>query len=250
LTYGWLLSGLARAVTGCGMRDLFRSELAAPLNVDGLHLGRPPFASPTTTAQTLLPQSAAASSILDFLAPRLAGLPLSGMLSALHVPGLLKVLQGDMRFLEAEIPSANGVLTARALAKTYGALANRGVIDGRQFLSGELVRGLVGRRSFRPDANVGMPMSFHLGYHGTSIPGLLPGFGHSGLGGSVGWADPATGASFGFIHNRFLTRMVFDQASFASLAPLLRRAVARVGKDGYRSVARFGARYTAPATTD
>jgi CubicO group peptidase (beta-lactamase class C family) len=249
LTYGWLLSGLARAVTGCGMRDLFRSELAAPLDVDGLHLGRPPAASPTTAAQTLLPQSAAVSSILDFLAPRLAGLPLSGMLSALHVPGLLKVLQGDMRFLEAEIPSANGVLTARALAKTYGALANGGVIDGRQFLSQKLVHSLVGRRSFRPDANVGMPMSFHLGYHGTSIPGLLPGFGHSGLGGSVGWADPATGASFGFIHNRFLTRMVFDQASFAGLAPLLRRAVTRADRDGYHPVTRFGARYTACATT-
>ena len=138
-------------------------------------------------------------------------------------------------------------MTARALAKTYGALANRGVIDDRQFLSEELVRNLVGRRSYRPDANVGMPMSFHLGYHGTSIPGLLPGFGHSGLGGSVGWADPAIGASFAFIHNRFLTRMVFDQAAFAGLAPLLRRAITRADSDGYRPVASFGATYTAPA---
>jgi len=42
---------------------------------------------------------------------------------------------------------------------------------------------VAGRRSYRPDANVVMPTSFHLVYHGTSIPGLLPGFGHSGLGG-------------------------------------------------------------------
>ena len=30
LTYGWLLSGLARAVAGLGMRDLFRTEVAGP----------------------------------------------------------------------------------------------------------------------------------------------------------------------------------------------------------------------------
>jgi CubicO group peptidase (beta-lactamase class C family) len=150
-----------------------------------------------------------------------------------------------MRFLDAEIPSANGVFTARALAKTYGALANGGAIDGHQFVSGDVARSLTGRRCYRPDGNVGIPMSFHLGYHGTSIPRLLPGFGHSGLGGSVGWADPATGAGFGFVHNRFLTRMVFDQASFAGLAPLLRRAVARVRDHGGREVPAFGAGYTA-----
>lgn len=133
------------------------------------------------------------------------------MLSALHVPGVLEPLEGDIRFLDTEIPSTNAVLTARALATTA------------QLPTG--AESTAGRRSYRPGANVGMPMSFHLGYHGTSIPGLLPGSGHSGLGGSVGWADRAADASFGFIHNRFITRMVFDQASFAGLAPLLRRAV-------------------------
>ena len=108
LTYGWLLSGLARAVTGWGMRDLFRTELADPLDIDGVHLGRPPLASPTTAAQTLLPQSPAFSSVFDVLAPKLARLPLSGMLSALHVPGLLDVLQGDMRFSRLRSPRPTG----------------------------------------------------------------------------------------------------------------------------------------------
>ncbi len=40
LTFGWLMSGLARAVTGKDMRLLFREELAEPLDTDGLHLGR------------------------------------------------------------------------------------------------------------------------------------------------------------------------------------------------------------------
>src|SRR6201994_4873896 len=56
LTYGWLLSGLARAVTGKGMRELIRREVAQPLNPDGIHLGRPPAGSPTEAAQILMPQ--------------------------------------------------------------------------------------------------------------------------------------------------------------------------------------------------
>src|ERR1700760_4853142 len=55
LTYGWLLSGLARAVTGKGMRELIRREVAQPLNTDGIHLGRPPEGSPTVPAQVLIP---------------------------------------------------------------------------------------------------------------------------------------------------------------------------------------------------
>ena len=37
-----------------------------------------------------------------------------------------------------------------------------------------------------------VPMPFHLGYHESPIPGLLKGFGHIGLGGTLGWADPST----------------------------------------------------------
>ncbi len=39
ITYGWLASGLARAVTGKGMRDLVRTELAEPLGTSGLEIG-------------------------------------------------------------------------------------------------------------------------------------------------------------------------------------------------------------------
>jgi CubicO group peptidase (beta-lactamase class C family) len=162
-----------------------------------------------------------------------------------NFPGVLKVLQGNMPFLDAEIRSANAVLTARSLAKVYGTLADSGQMNGRRFLSDDLVHGLTGERSYRRDANVGVPMSFHLGYHGCPVPGLLAGFGHSGLGGSVGWADPAGGSSFGFIHNRFITPMVLDQSSFVGLAVLLRRAVVKAQIHGALAVPEFGTAYSA-----
>ena len=61
LTYGWLLSGLTRAVTGKGMRELIREEVARPLNTDGLHLGRPPAGSPTKVAQILCRRASCAT---------------------------------------------------------------------------------------------------------------------------------------------------------------------------------------------
>jgi CubicO group peptidase (beta-lactamase class C family) len=233
LTYGWLMSGVARAVTGTGMQELFRTELAQPLNCDGIYLGRPPVKASIEVAETLLPHSATVNSIVDFIAPKVAARTSFGMLGAVYVPGVMNTLQDEMAFLDAEIPSANAVLTARGLAKVYAAIANGGCIDNTRFLSSDLVRSLTGRRSFALDLNVGVPMSFHLGYHNSPVPGLMPGFGHSGLGGSIGWADPSAGSSFGFVHNRLATRKLLDQAAFARVAVLLRRAIGEVRRGGH-----------------
>ncbi|WP_101949885.1 serine hydrolase domain-containing protein [Mycobacterium sp. 3519A] len=247
LTYGWLMSGLARAVTGKGMRVLIREELAEPLNTDGLHLGRPPAESPTRAAQILAPQGTFSNPLFNFVAPRVAALQYSGGFGSMYFPGMKAVVQGDTPFLDSEIPAANGVATARSLAKVYGALANGGRIDGTHFLSEELAAGLTGKPSLLPDRNILMPLSFHLGYHSLPIPpGLMPGFGHAGLAGSVGWADPSSGLSFGFVHNRLLTRMVLDQAVFAGLHALIRRDAAQARKRGYQTTPAFGAPYEMP----
>ncbi|MBE1546190.1 CubicO group peptidase (beta-lactamase class C family) [Mycobacterium sp. OAS707] len=244
LTYGWLMSGLARAVTGKGMRALIREELAEPLNTDGLHLGRPPADSPTRAAQILAPQGTLSNPIFNFVAPRVAAMQYSGVFGSMYFPGMKAVVQGDIPFLDSEIPAANGVTTARGLAKMYGALANGGRIDSRQFLSQERVTGCIGKPSLLPDRNIFVPMSFHLGYHSLPFPpGLMPGFGHAGLAGSVGWADPETGLSFGFVHNRLLTRMVLDQAAFAGVYALIRRDAAQARARGYQTVPAFGAPY-------
>jgi CubicO group peptidase (beta-lactamase class C family) len=247
LTYGWLMSGLGRAVTGKGMKDLIREELAEPLNTDGLHLGRPPVDSPTRAAQILAPQGTFSNPVFNFVAPRVAALQYSGAFGSMYFPGMKAVVQGDIPFLDSEIPAANGVTTARGLAKMFAAIANGGRIDGTQFLSQALVAGLTGKPSLFPDRNIFVPLSFHLGYHSVPFPpGFMPGFGHAGLAGSVGWADPATGLSFGFVHNRLLTRMLLDQVTFAGLHALIRRDAAQARKRGYEAMPAFGAPYDVP----
>lgn len=242
LTYGWLVSGLARAVTGTGMRELFRAELAAPLNTDGLHLGRPPAGCPTVAAQIIMPQRSRRNPIVDFVAPKAAAMLPYGGFGAFYFPGVMDTVRGDIPFLDTEAASLNGVATARGLARLYGALANGGQLDGTRFLSRRLVDGLTGRRTLEWDRTVGVPLAFHLGYHAIPFGQVMPGFGHVGLGGSMGWADPATGLAFGFVHNRLLTRFVgLDHAGFVGVAALVRRAVAGGRRRGIDAVPRLGA---------
>lgn len=246
LTYGWLLSGLARAVTGAGMRELIRTEVARPLDTDGLHLGRPPADAPTQPAQILTPQRTRTNPVFDFVAPKLAELPAAAVFGTVYVPGVKAMVQGDAPLLDGELPAANGVATARGLARIYGAIANRGRLEDTVFLSPQLVAGLTGRQSRRLDRNIGFPLAFHLGYHTVPVPGIMPGFGHVGLGGSVGWADPASGLAFGFVHNRLLTPfLAADQAGFVGMEALLRSGAAAARRHGCRPVEDLGARYVA-----
>ncbi len=86
LTFGWLMSGLARAVTGKDMRVLVRKELAEPLDTDGMHLGRPPAGSPTRVAETVMPQNMVGNPVVGFVARKLANRAVGGI--PLHVlPG-------------------------------------------------------------------------------------------------------------------------------------------------------------------
>jgi CubicO group peptidase (beta-lactamase class C family) len=241
LTFGWLMSGLARAVTGKGMRALIRAELAAPLGTDGLHLGRPPADAPTRVAEIIMPQNIIGNPVISAAACKLAA-EISGGFRSMYFRGVMAAVQGDIPLLDAEMPAANGVVTARALARMYGAIANGGEIDGTRFLSRELVAGLTGRPSLKRDRNLLVPLSFHLGYHSMPFGNVMPGFGHVGMGGSFGWADPASGLAFAYVHNRLLSPLLaLDHSGVATLGNLLRLGVARARKRGFQPVTEFGA---------
>ena len=190
LTYGWLMSGLARAVTGKGMRELFRTELAGAAGHRRLAPG--PAAGRRADAAGADHRAAErlAESGVQRVAPMIAALPVSGGFGSMYFPGMKAAVQGDIPLLDTEMPAANGVATARGAGANVRRDRQRRRVDGTQFLSPEVVARLSGRRSLHPDGGLLMPLSFHLGYHGLPF-GVVPGFGHVGLGGSLGWADPA-----------------------------------------------------------
>ncbi len=117
-----------------GMRALIREELAEPLGTDGMHLGRPPAEAPTRVAEIIMPQNIVANPVVNYVTHKVAN-QLSGGFRSMYFPGVIAAVQGDIPLLDAEMPAANGVVTARALARMYGAIANGGEIDGTRFLS-------------------------------------------------------------------------------------------------------------------
>ncbi|MEV5650060.1 serine hydrolase domain-containing protein [Nocardia sp. NPDC052254] len=239
LTYGWLLAGLARAVTGTSMRELFRVEVAEPLGLDGLHLGRPEPGSATTVAALAGSRLALAGTALGGLilgqAGRFPG-PAGAATRALFLPGLQALFEGaDPSILATEMPAGNGVFTANALASVYGVLADDGMVAGRRYLSAQTMRRIRRVQTRQLDhALFYFPMLWHLGYHTFPIPGAATGFGHIGLAGSFGWAEPRLGLSVGFVHNRFTPQsFVWDQLAAAWVLPLAVRG-ARAMRGGRR----------------
>ncbi|WP_167473887.1 serine hydrolase domain-containing protein [Nocardia arthritidis] len=230
LTYGWLLAGLARAITGRGMAELFRTEIAEPLGTDGIHLGRPPAASATTYAPLAGTQLSSIRNPLvaqvlgrTHLVPGAAG----AATRALFLPGLEAILESaEPAILDTELGAGNGVCTADGLATMYGAVAT-GMYEGRQYLSPATLRAIGKVETYRLDrALFYTPMMWRLGYHSLPIPGARTGFGHVGLGGSFGWADPRLGLSVGFVHNRLSVGLLpLDMSAAAWILPLAVRGL-------------------------
>ncbi|MFC9895578.1 serine hydrolase domain-containing protein [Nocardia sp. NPDC127579] len=227
LTFGWLLAGLARAVTGQSMGTLFRTEIAEPLGVEGIHLGRPPAGARTVYAPLAGNQLSPIGTPLGALAlSRLQGFPgpAGAAARALFMPGMEGILAGEFPpILATELAAGNGVCTASGLATLYGALAEGHTPDGQQFLSPHTVRTIRRIRSYQVDRTLFyLPMLWHLGYHSLPTPGGRGGFGHIGLGGSFGWVEPRLGLSVGFVHNRLtLPQLSLDQVSAMWLLPLI-----------------------------
>ena len=105
----------------------------------------------------------------------------------------------------AEIPAANGHGTAAALARIYAALSVGGVLDGVHVLAPATIELARTEQSLGRDLILPLVSRFGLGF---SMPpsdeptGPNPQvFGHAGMGGSYGQADPENRMSFGYTMN-------------------------------------------------
>jgi CubicO group peptidase (beta-lactamase class C family) len=124
--------------------------------------------------------------------------------------------RGSTQWRKVEIPAANGHGTALAVARLYEAYATGGMINGARVLSQEGFDALT-RRIWKGDDLV---LPFHLdwraGIIGNSNRYYGPNpeaFGHSGNGGSVGFGDPVTGVSAGYVMNKQSHHIMADPRS-------------------------------------
>jgi CubicO group peptidase (beta-lactamase class C family) len=224
-TYGFLVGELIQRVTAKPFPQVVREAIAEPLALDGLYIGAPA-EELHRAAKLLWPRRGAlglGASLLRWQGPLIGDalvesaslvqrlldlapiqLDLPSILDALVPRGLSVFDFGADETLRASIPAANGLFTARALARMYAALACGGVLDGARLLSRETlahateVQASTARRLVIP-----FDMRWRLGYHGVftthGVPRLA--FGHFGFGGSGAWADPRRELAVGFIVN-------------------------------------------------
>ena len=223
LTYGFLVGEILQRVTGKTFSQLMKEELADPLGLDGLYCGAPP--EGIERAATLLwPESGlagdgwlgdgaraatrfwmdGAASVKPFF--NLVGLNvnLGGLWDALAPEGIESFDFGAEETLRAAIPAANGLFTARSLARMYAALAGGGVLEGVRLLSRRAVlRAAELQEPTARKAVIPFDLHWRLGYHGVfTMRGWLPGaFGHYGFGGSGAWADPRRRTAMAFVTN-------------------------------------------------
>jgi len=100
---------------------------------------------------------------------------------------------------------ASGVGNARGLARVYAPLANDSESFGVRLFDPRDIGPLYARQSWsRRDLVLGKPLGWSQGFLKEEPHVFCPNpesFGHAGLGGALGWADPVARASFGYVTN-------------------------------------------------
>lgn len=199
MTFGFLVGELIRRVSGKSVGTFFREEVAEPLGLD-FHIGFGPELDARVATMLAAPPpppdspSPLASMEPGSLIARVFGNPAGGS----------NVNSREWR--AAEIPAANGHGTARALSRVYGALACGGSVDGIEVLSPDAIALATTEQAYGPDAVLIMPTRYGLGFwlshEGAPLSPMRNGFGHPGMGGSVGFADPDARIGFGYVMNQ------------------------------------------------
>jgi CubicO group peptidase (beta-lactamase class C family) len=210
MTFGWLVGEVVRRISGKSVGTYFRDEVAGPLGAD-IFIGTPAEhdARCAELIPAPLPKLDGSGGDADFLTKLLASAKpyaIKAFMNPLPLPGAFN----SRAWRGAEIPAANGHGSARGLARVYSSLACGGAIDGVHVLSQDAIdRARVEQRHGLDHVIPIMPTKFGLGFQiGTEAEPIGPNpraFGHSGAGGSFGFADPEAGVGFGYAMNRMET---------------------------------------------
>ncbi|MFI9247693.1 serine hydrolase domain-containing protein [Streptomyces sp. NPDC053086] len=227
-TYSWLIGELLRRITGRPVGEWVADEIAGPVGA-GLWLGLPE--SEQARVGRVGPASAPQS------AGGLKTRPKRAVAEAYADPDSLTRRafaaitplpdENSASYRAAALPASNGIATADGLARFYASLI--GEVEGGTRLFTPRTRELArAEQSAGADRVLVVNTRFGLGYmlHGAASPLLSPGsFGHPGRGGALGFADPETGISFGYVTNGFRQSVTADPRAQA-LVRAVRAALA------------------------
>lgn len=219
LTLGWYQSELLRRVDpqGRSLGAFFRDEVAAPLQAE-FFIGLPSHIDEQRLART---DGFHRLALLWHLSELPLGMVLSGIWPQSLVARSVNVLRlhnpadiGNLELRGMEIPSANGIGEARAIARIYGSLATGGKELG---ITPRTWQELIAPAALPPlgsrDAILKIDTRYSLGFSRPSramqFGSGQAAFGCPGAGGSFGMADPDEQLGFAYVTNKMGFR-IFD----------------------------------------
>ncbi|MEX0682130.1 MAG: serine hydrolase domain-containing protein [Dehalococcoidia bacterium] len=217
-TYGWLVGEVIRRITGKTVGAYLRDEIAGPFVID-FQIGLPEADEPRTAEMV----SGGPPPDPDIPIVKAITDPSSLTFKTLTNPPeiMLPATRNTREWRAAEIPAANGQGNGRAVARLYGALARGGELDGTRILTPEAIERATTVQCEGPDAVLMQNTRWGLGYFINSAESPLgPGersFGHSGAGGSLGFADPDARIGFGYVMNMMRQTSVLEDPRWAPL---------------------------------
>jgi CubicO group peptidase (beta-lactamase class C family) len=226
LTFGWLVGEVVRRISGRSLGAYFREEIAELLSLD-FHIGLA--AEHDARTAEIIPGAPTPDEMKRF-AELMSDPQSMAAKSIFNPPDMMQPGHANTRqWRVAEIPAANGHSNARALARAYGALARGGELDGVRVLSQEAIDRAIVEQSDGPDAVLGQPYRFGLGFMLT-IPehpfGPNPrAFGHTGSGGSLGFADLDAKVGFAYVMNQMGTFSGLEDPRWPPLAEALYKSL-------------------------
>jgi len=214
-TFGWTLGEIVRRASGRSLGTFFQDEIAKPLGLD-FWIGLPEAIEPRVAP--IMPYLYKAADAKTPFMIDLGTKPQSiASLFFLNVGAWRTGGANTRAGHAAEIGAANGITNARGLAGMYKPLAIGGakLVDARTLARmGEV------SMATHDDATLRIPTRFALGFMksmdnrkrslaaklwGEDCDSVILGsaaFGHVGAGGSLGFADPVAGLSFGYTMNK------------------------------------------------
>jgi len=211
LTFGWLNGEVVRRVSGKSLGTFFKDEIAQPLKLD-FWIGLPEDKESRIAPMIPAKPDPARRLFQELAKPgTIQALTMGNMGGYMGPPPMF-----DSRAAHAaEIGGAGGVTNARGLAGMYEPLALGGKKGNVELVNSEtLARMGCVSSATGEDAVLIMPTRFALGFMKTMDNRKEPAgvqdsvliseeaFGHVGAGGSLGFADPKAGMSFGYTMNK------------------------------------------------
>ncbi len=214
-SFGWIIGEVIHRVSRKPMDIFWKEDLCKPLGIKDAYLGIP-----------------------DDVEHRVASIKMGSVSTNMFVPSSLYLkaippqvtsarVANQPGFRRGVIPAGGGIMNARSIARLYAMLANGGALDGVRILSRECIDNARAVQVYEKDEVLGDKLHKGLGYmvgghENGDADGSDNEFGHSGFGGTAGFADPVRNFSLGLTKTLVRTDVEHGETAAHKVADVIR----------------------------